>query len=216
MSEIEKAFKKYLKSDLPCDSVKNIMNELSKYSLNPKINGEVFIREFFKYCQKNFLDEIIEYKKNDNIKEINLSVEEVFKISHHIIINHKGNSEKKKPFERIECIYKTFFFIELDKNNETNDFTFFLDMPKHLIKEEEYELYLLNMGMIILSPEDSLPLLEILFSVETPEFLKNIILTCFEYIRSTKRSIVEFIELCIPCLNHFNLYYLAHVIRRDL
>ena len=27
---------------------------------------------------------------------------------------------------------------------------------------------------------------------------------------------MEFIELCIPCLNHFNLYYLSHVIRRDL
>ena len=216
MSKIRKAFQKYLNSDIPCDSVKKAMNGLSKYSLNQKINEEIFIREFFKYCQKNFLNEIIEYQKSKKIKEITLSVEEVFNFSHYILINHKANFENKKAYERIEFIYKTFFFIELDKNNETNDFTFFSNIPRHLIKEEEYELYLLNIGMIILSPEESLPLIEVLFSVETPEFLKNIILTCFEYIRLTKKNIVDFIELCIPCLNHFNLYYLSHVIRRDL
>ena len=110
MSKIKKAFQKYLNSDLPCDSVRNAMNNLSKYSLNKKIDEEIFIREFFKYCQKNFLNEIIEYQKNNKIKEITLSVEEVFKFSHYILINYEANFENKKYHERIEFIYKTFFF----------------------------------------------------------------------------------------------------------
>ena len=188
MSEIEKAIKGYLKTNLSCDSVNEGMNKLSKYSLDKKINEELFIKSFIEYCIKYFLDEIIEFQRNNKTDKIELSVEEIFKLSHQILINHEGNLENKKPYERILLLYKTFFFIELDENNETNDFTFYLNLPKHLIKEEDYELYMLNIGMIILNSEDSLQLIEVLFSLETPGFLKNVILTCFEYIRSTKKT----------------------------
>ena len=109
MSEIEKAIKGYLKTNLSCDSINEGMNKLSKYSLDKKINEELFIKSFIEYCIKYFLDEIIEFQRNNKTDKIELSVEKIFKLSHQILINHEGNLENKKPYERILLLYKTFF-----------------------------------------------------------------------------------------------------------
>ena len=54
-----------------------------------------------------------------------------------------------------------------------------------------------------------------MFSKDTPDFLTNIILICFEYIRYKKQDISYFIQFCTPYLNHFNLYYLSQILHKD-
>ena len=226
MSEIEQAFEKYLKSNLSCDKVNEEMNKLSNYSLDRKADEELFINSFINYCSKHFFNHLTELNNNGN----KFSANEVFKISHHILTCEANDANSNSIYyKKIKLLYKTFFFLEYDiKNetndftfymdfdikNETNDFTFFMDFPKNKI--ENYETYLYNIGISILDSKDSIPFIKILFSKETPIFLKNIILTCFEYIRSTKKNPLDFIDLCIPCLNLSNLYYLIHVIYTEL
>lgn len=55
-----------------------------------------------------------------------------------------------------------------------------------------------------------------MFSEETPLFLRNIILICFQYIRRISQNVEDFISFCVPCLNFRNLYYLNEALKRDL
>ena len=41
-------------------------------------------------------------------------------------------------------------------------------------------------------------------------------MVCFQYIRATTKNIFDFIKLCVPSLNHYNLYYLCQQIKTDL
>ena len=206
---MEQAFEKYLKSNLSCDKVNEEMNKLSNYSLDRKVDEELFINSFINYCTKHFFNCLTKL----NNYGTKFSANDVFKISHHIL-TCEDNDANSIYYKKIKLLYKTFFFLEFDISNDTNDFTFYKDFSKNMI--EDYETYLYNIGISILDSKDSIPFIKILFSKETPKFLKNIILTCFEYTRSTKKNPLDFIELCIPCLNLTNLYYLTHVIYTEL
>ena len=75
----------------------------------------------------------------------------------------------------MDLFYKTFFFINFDNEDETNDFTFYLNYSDKLFHSKTIETYLLNIGVIILTEENESKLFEALFSKEIPEFLINII-----------------------------------------
>ena len=215
MSKLEHQFKNYLESNLSCDQVNEEMKKLSKYKFLKKNIEKKFIELFMDFCVKNFSDEILELFPNNKGNNLELCIDNLFKISHNILIN-KDKYKDNIYFETIQLLYQTFFFIEFTEENETNDCTFYIGLPKHVIKPKDYENYLYSIGIAILNQANNSKLLEILFSSKTPLFLQNIILTCFLYIRSTTKNVTDFIYLCIPCLNHYNLYFLSHGINEDL
>lgn len=217
MSEIVKTFENFLKSNLSCDIINEKMKKLSKYKLDEEKNEEKINYVFMDYCSTDFYDEILSIDRSNNENKFLLYNEKLFKISHQIIINKEKNKDKSS-YESIELFYQTFFFYEFSKENNTNDFTFYTKkIPENLINQGKYETYLFNIGCAILSQKDKeQKLMEILFCEETPEFLKNIILVCVQYIRATKKNVFDFIKLCVPSLNHYNLYYLCQKIKTDL
>jgi len=139
----------------------------------------------------------------------------MFNLSHYILSLQK-EKEKNISFKQLELFYQTFFFYEFNEEDETNNFTFYKIFPENLVDQNKYETYLFNIGFAILSKNYNTNLIEILFSKETPIFLKNIILVCFQYIRASTKNADDFISLCVPCLNHYNLYYLLEGIKQDL
>ena len=82
-----------------------------------------------------------------------------------------------------KIIIQIFFFNQFDKNNETNDFTFYKQFPGNLIEQNEYETYLLNISKAILGSNNKNHLIETLISENSPLFLRNIILIFFQYTR---------------------------------
>ena len=214
MSEIEKEFKNNLISNKSCDEVYKELSKLSKNKLRLENIESTFINYFLLYSKQYFKNAILELFSDKNKRNIEISPETVFKISYHIMKNK--NKYDNKYLEKIRLLYDTLFFMGFSEEDETNDFTFYKDLPKYLISPKDYEAYLLNIGIAILSENNNEKLLEMLFSEETHEFFKNIVLTTFEYARALKKNISEFINLCVPCLNHYNSYYLSEAIYGDL
>lgn len=75
------------------------------------------------------------------------------------------------------------------------------------IQINSFDNYFLKVGILILQNNEE-NLLGILFSTETPKLFINIIMICFEYIRQMHKDVSDFINLCIPSLNHINFLYL--------
>ena len=213
MSNIIEAFEECLNSNRSCEEVYQRMNKISEFKLHPEIN-ELKLIKLFLICIKTYFKEEL-----DSFKQLELCNELVFKLSQKIM-SHKAKYKENEFYERLELFYQTFFFYEFSEDNESNDYTFYTKLSEHLIEPDIYKKYLLNIGDIILSQKDYSMLINILFSSDTPEFLRNIILTCFEYIREKnkkeKMNYLDFLKLCVPSLNHYNLYYLTFAIQRDL
>ena len=213
MSKTIKLFEECLKSNWSCDEVYQKMNKISKYKLSSEINEMKLIQLFFAYVSKYFKEEL------ESFGQLILCNDTIFQVSHKII-SQKSEYKDNKFFERLELFYHTFFFCEFFEENESNDYTFYINLSEELIKLDIYEKYLFNIGFIILSQKDYSILLEALFSKDTPEFLRNIILTCFEYMREKNKkekiNYLDFLKLCVPSLNHYNLYYLIFSIKKDL
>ena len=218
MSEIFETCRELLNMDLPCDETYEKLKKLSKYKIDENFNEEMLNNLFFTFISDNFLPEEISFCMDNNLEELEWKNENIFKISHYILSHHQKNVQKEEhmKYKQMELFYQTFFFYELDKENEANHFTFYQQFPEKIVEQNKYETYLLNIGKAILGKDCYSNLLNILFSEETPEFLRNIILVCFVYIRAATRDVNDFISFCIPCLNHFNLYYLCEAIKEDL
>ena len=213
MSNIIKAFEECLNSNKSCEEVYQTMNKISGYKLLPEINELKLIQLFVLCVKKYFKEELKAYKQLD------LCNESVFKLSQQIISN-KVKYKENEYFETLEFFYQTFFFREFFEDNQSNDYTFYMNLPEDLIQSDEYEKYLFNIGYIILSKKDYSILVDVLFSSDAPEFLRNITLTCFEYMRERNKiekiNVSDFLKLTVPSLNHYNLYYLTFLIHRDL
>lgn len=213
MSNIIKALEECLSSNKSCDEVYQTMNKISGYKLLPEINERKLI-ELFVLCVKKYFKEELKA-----FKQLELCNESVFKLSQQIISN-KAKYKENEYFETLEFFYQTFFFREFFEDNQSDDYTFYMNQPEDLIQSDEYEKYLFNIGYIILSKKDCSILVDILFSSDAPEFLRNITLTCFEYMREKNKiekiKILDFLKLTVPSLNHYNLYYLIFLIHRDL
>ncbi len=63
----------------------------------------------------------------------------------------------------MDLFYKTFFFINFDNEDETNDFTFYLNYSDKLFHSKTIETYLLNIGVIILTEENESNYLKLYF-----------------------------------------------------
>ena len=207
-------FQGCLKSVNPCDKVMEEMKKVSKIEINKNINEEQINIMFFNFCKNNFIAKYMSFLKKDK-KHSEFCNENIFKLSHYIISFKKEDTEEI-CYKQLELFYQTFFFYEFSKDNETNNFTFYKPFPENLVEQNEYETYLFNIGKAILGINYKNNLIQILFSEETPLFLKNIILVCFLYMRNRNKNVDDFISLCVPCLNHFNLYYLCEGIKQDL
>ena len=216
MSDFIQAFEECLNSNFSCDDILLKLQNLSSYSINQKIGEAEVINKFMEFSTKHFLNELLSVEIN--IKDGNFIAQskDLFNISHMIITN-KEKYKNNINYEKIELFYHTFFFSEFSEENETNDFTFFYKLSDDYTDAKKVELYLFNIGLIILSEEIDFKskLIEALFSKDTPDFLTNIILICFEYIRYKKQDISYFIQFCTPYLNHFNLYYLSQILNKD-
>ena len=207
-------FQECLKSVNSCDKVIEEMQKVSKIDIDKNFDEGQFNNMFFKFCKDNFFDKFISFlTKNGN--DLEVCNENIFKLSHYIL-SYKNKNDENICYKQLELIYQTFFFYEFTNNNETNNFTFYNQFPENLVEQNEYETYLLNIGKAILDLNYKNYIIQILFSEETPLFLRNIILVCFLYIRNTSKTGDDFISFCVPCLNHSNLYYLCEKIKQDL
>ena len=217
MSEIFETCRELLNMDLPCDETYEKLKKLSKYKIDENFNEEMLNNLFFTFISDNFLPEEISFCMDNNLEELEWKNENIFKISHYILSHHQKNVQKEEhmKYKQMELFYQTFFFYELDKENEANHFTFYQQFPEKIVEQNKYETYLLNIGKAILGKDCYSNLLNILFSEETPEFLRNIILVCFVLLRVATRDVNDFISFCVPCLNHYNLYYLCQAIKKD-
>ena len=216
MTDFIIAFEECLNSNFSCDDILLKLQNLSSYSINQKIGEAEVINKFMDFSTKHFLNELLSVEIN--IKDGNFIAQskDLFNISHMIIAN-KEKYKNNINYEKIELFYHTFFFSEFSDENKTNDFTFFYKLSDDFTDAKKVETYLFNIGLIILSEEIDFKskLIEALFSKDTPDFLTNIILICFEYIRYKKQDISYFIQFCTPYLNHFNLYYLSQILHKD-
>ena len=209
-------FQECLKSVNSCDKVIEEMQKVSKIDIDKNFDEGQFNNMFFKFCKDNFFDKYISLlEKNGN--HLDICNDNIFILSHHILSYKNKIAEAENIcYKQLELLYQTFFFYEFNINNETNNFTFYNQFPENLVEQNEYETYLLNIGKAILDLNYKNYIIQILFSEETPLFLRNIILVCFLYIRNTSKNADDFISFCVPCLNHSNLYYLCEKIKQDL
>ena len=214
MSEIIKEFENYLNSDLTCDEIYDKMKTVSKYKINKNISEENIFNLAFNIVIKNFYNELFSISFNNSSGQIGLSHDNLFNVCHNIVIN-KEKYEGNEFYDIIFSFYQTFYFLEINKENKSNDFTFYTPLFDGSIISNDIEIYLFNIGEIILKKNKDYKFIEILFSEDTPLFLKEIIMICFEYIRFKGKKTFDFIKLCIPCLNHYNLYYLNEILNRD-
>ena len=214
MSEIIKKFEECLNSDISCDKIYDKMKAISKYKINKSLSEENIFNSAFDIFIRKFNDELLSIPFNNTRGQIRLSHDNLFKVCHNIAIKkekYKGN----EFYDIIVLFYQTFYFIEIDEENKSNDFTFYNKLFDGSIISKDVEIYIFNIGEIILNKNKDYKFIEILFSEITPLFLKEIILICFEYIRFKKRKTSDFIKLCIPCLNNYNLFYLNEILNRD-
>lgn len=214
MSEIIKKFEECLNSDISCDKIYDKMKAISKYKINKSLSEENIFNSAFDIFIRKFNDELLSIPFNNTRGQIRLSHDNLFKVCHNIVIKkekYKGN----EFYDIIVLFYQTFYFIEIDEENKSNDFTFYNKLFDGSIISKDVEIYIFNIGEIILNKNKDYKFIEILFSGDTPLFLKEIILICFEYIRFKKRKTSDFIKLCIPCLNNYNLLYLNEILNRD-
>ena len=216
MTDFILAFEECLNSNFSCNNIILKLQNLSSYSINQKIGEVELINKFMKFSAKHFINEFFSVKITRKHCNFIAQSEDLFNISHMIITN-KEKYKNNINYEKIELFYHTFFFSEFSEENETNDFTFFYKLSDDYTDAKKVEIYLFNIGLIILSEEIDFKskLIEALFSKDTPDFLTNIILICFEYIRYKKQDISYFIQFCTPYLNHFNLYYLSQILNKD-
>ena len=182
MSEIIKEFENYLNSDLTCDEIYDKMKTVSKYKINKNISEENIFNLAFNIVIKNFYNELFSISFNNSSGQIGLSHDNLFNVCHNIVIN-KEKYEGNEFYDIIFSFYKTFYFLEINKENKSNDFTFYTPLFDGSIISNDIEIYLFNIGEIILKKNKDYKFIEILFSEDTPLFLKEIIMICFEYIR---------------------------------
>ena len=214
MSVILKEFKDCLDSNLSCDEINEKMKSISKYKINQSLTEENIFDFILQIFQKYFFDELVSLSLNNKDGQIKFSHENLFKICHQIVTK-KEKYKENELYSNIELFYKTFYFLEINTDNETNDFTFFYQCYDGSLISKDIEIYLYNIGDIILNEKSDSNFIEILFSEVTPSFLVEIILTCVEYTRFTKKNVSDFINLCIPYLNHFNLFYLNETLYKE-
>ena len=214
MSEIIKEFEDCLNSDLSCDEIYDKMKAVSKYKINKSLSEESIFNLAIGIFIKKFYNELLSISFNNSSGQIGLSHDNLFEVCHNIVMN-KEKYEGNEFYDIIVSFYQTFYFFEINKENKSNDFTFYTRLFDGSTISKDVEIYLFNIGEIILNKNKDNKYIEILFSDDTPLFLKEIILICFEYIRFKKRKASDFIKLCIPCLNHYNLYYLNEILNRD-
>ena len=163
MSDIMKAFQECLNSDLPCQEIIRKMNNLSKYEIIEGINEEEINTEFFTFCSRYFVEELTSFSKKEKFVACNRTI---FKLSHQIV-SKESIYKENKYFQQLKLFYQTFFFYEYSAENETNNFTFFIKLTEYLVEPKVYEIYLLNIGKIILGEKNDSKLVEILFSKDT-------------------------------------------------
>ena len=214
MSEIIKEFEDCLNSNLSCDKVYDKIKAVSKYKINKSLSEESIFNSAFNIFIKKFYDELLSIPFKNSSGQIQLTHDNLFNVCHNIVIN-KEKYEGNEFYDIIVSFYQTFYFLEIDKENTSDDFTFYNKLFDGSIISKDVEIYLFNIGDIILNKNKDYKFIEILFSEDTPLFLKEIILICFEYIRFKERKTSDFISLCIPYLNHYNLYYLNEILNRD-
>ena len=214
MSATIEAFQKSFQSSYSCDEVIKKMQKVSKIKLDKDFNEEQFNKLFFGFCTNNFKNQSILFFLGDK-DHLDVCNENIFNLSHYLLTNKKDN-ENKIYYSQIKLLYQTFFFFQYDKTNKANNFSFYEKFPENLVELNEYEIYILNIGKAMLGSNYRNDLIEILFSEETPLFLRNIILICFQYIRRIRQNVEDFISFCVPCLNFRNLYYLNEALKRDL
>ena len=213
MSEkVIEVFNECLNSNLSCDDAYKKMKQTVKFKLNKNVKEEMLFNLFFNVISKNF-PSVLKMFANDKL-QIEYSHKNVFGISKEIA-NNGEKYKKNNYYKEIVLFYKTFYFYEITKNDESNDFTFYVKMPDGSELPKEFEIFLLNIGLAILKKESVPVFLKILFSEDTPLYFINIIMICFLYIRYKKGNSSDFVELCVPFLNHFNLFYIHELINNE-
>lgn len=213
MSEkVIEVFNECLNSNLSCDGAYEKMKQAFKFKINKNVKEEMLFYLFFYVIAKNF-PSVLKMFANDKL-QIEYSHKNVFGISKEIA-NNGEKYKKNNYYKEIVLFYKTFYFYEITKNDESNDFTFYVKMPDGSELPKEFEIFLLNIGLAILKKESVPVFLKILFSEDTPLYFINIIMICFLYIRYKKGNSSDFVELCVPFLNHFNLFYIHELINNE-
>ena len=193
MSEIIKEFEDCLNSDLSCDEIYDKMKAVSKYKINKSLSEESIFNLAIGIFIKKFYNELLSISFNNSSGQIGLSHDNLFEVCHNIVMN-KEKYEGNEFYDIIVSFYQTFYFFEINKENKSNDFTFYTRLFDGSTISKDVEIYLFNIGEIILNKNKDNKYIEILFSDDTPLFLKEIILICFEYIRFKKRKASDFIK----------------------
>ena len=206
-----KVFEECLNSNLSCDDVYNKMKQTAVFKINKNVEEKMLFSSFFLVISKYFPD-VLKMFTNDKL-QIEFSHKNVFGITKQIAVGRE-KYKKNNYYKEIVLFYKTFYFCEIIEKDESNDFTFYVPMPDGSELPKEFEIYLLNIGLAILK-KNSVLMFQILFSEDTPLYFINIIMICFLYTRYKKRNASDFVELCVPFLNHYNLLYLHDLINNE-
>ena len=212
-NKIIEVFNDCLKSDLSCDEIYEKIQKLSQYKINKSIVEEDIFNLFFKSMtrSRDFLDALNKFSNEYNFT---LSHKNVFGVCN-LIVNNERKYKSNEFYKNIVLFYKTYYFFEIAEDNKSNDFTFYVTMPDGSKLPKEFEIYLFNIGSAILKKESDSMFLKILFSEDTPLYLSNIIMICFLYTRYKNKKVSDFVELCVPFLNHYNLFYLHELINKE-
>ena len=212
--KIIEVFNECLKSDLSCDDIYEKIKKVSQYKINKSIVEKDIFDLFFKSISssRDFLDVLKKF--SNEYFNFDLSHENVFGICN-LIVNNERKYKRNEFYKNIVLFYKTYYFFEIAEDNESNDFTFYATMPDGSKLPKEFEIYLFNIGFAILKKESDSMFLKILFSEDTPLYLSNIIMICFLYTRYKNKKASDFVELCVPFLNHYNLFYLHELINKE-
>ena len=212
--KIIEVFNECLKSDLSCDDIYEKMKTVSQYKINKSIAEKDIFYLFFNSIKRSrdFLEVLKKF--TDEYLNFDLSHENVFGICN-LIVNNERKYESNEFYKNIVLFYKTYYFFEIAEDNESNDFTFYATMPDGSKLPKEFQIYLFNIGSAILKKESDSMFLKILFSEDTPLYLSNIIMICFLYTRYKNKKASDFVELCVPFLNHYNIFYLHELINKE-
>ena len=210
--KIIEVFNECLNSDLSCDDIYDKIKQVYRFKLDKNIEEKNIFYLVFHVISKYFLV-VLKMFANEKL-DFDLSHENLFGICN-LIANNGEQYKNNEYYKNIVLFYKTYYFFEITKENKSNDFTFNVSMPDGSKLSKEFETYLFNIGFAILKKESDSMFLKILFSEDTPLYYSNIIKICFLYTRYKKKNVSDFVELCVPFLNHFNLFYLHELIKKE-
>ena len=127
MSDIIKEFEGYLNSDLSCDEIYDKMKAISKYKIDESLSEKNIFNFALGIFIKKFYDELLTIPFNNSSGKILLSHKNLFNVCHNIVLN-KEKYEGNEFYNIIVFFYQTFYFWEINKENDSNDFTFNLPL----------------------------------------------------------------------------------------